>query len=56
MEPITIVSYVLTSFFGYYIGADLYNHYRYQQNFHTTISKLNDISIKLNRIEHKIIN
>ena len=25
MEPLTIIAYVLTSFFGYYIGSDISN-------------------------------
>jgi hypothetical protein len=26
MEPITLLTYILSSFFGYYVGADIWNH------------------------------
>lgn len=54
MEPITILTYMLTSFYGYYIGSDLYNYYLYRRNHNETIHTLDAITRTLTRIDTRI--
>lgn len=54
MEPITSMTYILTYFFGYYIGSDLYNYYIYRRDFTQIINNLDRIENSLNRLSSNI--
>lgn len=64
MEPITTLTYVMTSFFGYYIGADMYNYIKMKMEFNEIrnkldsinnhLYKLDSIEARLNRIDGKL--
>jgi hypothetical protein len=56
MEPVsTTAIYALLSYFiGYYVGGDLYNYYKSQQNFRHIESELIDIKRKLNTIDNRL--
>ena len=43
MEPITTITYLLTTFFGYYVGADMWNQTKLK-------SEMDKIKRKLDRI------
>jgi len=43
MEPITILTYVLTTFFGYYIGTNAFDKIEYTSNFREIKRKLDDL-------------
>ena len=45
MEPITTITYLLTTFFGYYVGADMWNQIK---------CRLDRISSSLNRMDSKL--
>ena len=47
MEPITILTYILSSFFGYYIGSDMWNYIKFRSEFEEIKSRLDDIKAKL---------
>lgn len=48
MEPIIVLTYIVTSFFGYYIGTDMGNYIRCRSDYNEINSRLDkiDISIK----------
>jgi hypothetical protein len=54
MEPITMLTYTLTYFVGYYIGNDFYNYYIYRRDHTETINTLDTITKTLRRIETRI--
>jgi hypothetical protein len=54
MEPITSLSYILTSFFGYYIGADMYNYVKIKYEFNAVKNSLDNIILSLNLIDSKL--
>ena len=64
MEPITTLTYAMTSFFGYYIGADMYNYIKMKIEFNeirnkldtinSHLYKLDSIETRLNRIDSKL--
>ena len=43
MEPITLLTYVLTTFFGYCIGTDYWNYKTFSSDFREIKTKLNDL-------------
>lgn len=47
MEPIIVLTYIVTSFFGYYIGTDMGNYIKFRSDF-------DEIKSGLDRIERKI--
>jgi hypothetical protein len=51
MEPITIISYTLTSFFGYYIGTDMWNYVKFSSKFREIERKLDDLDIIKSRLD-----
>jgi len=51
MEPITIISYTLTSFFGYYIGTDMWNYVKFSSKFRDIERKLDDLDIIKSRLD-----
>ncbi len=51
MEPL---STMISLFFGYYIGTDLYNYYKSQQNFRELESELININRKLDKIDNRL--
>lgn len=54
---LVILTYVLTTFFGYYIGTDICNYINFTSNFQDIKRKLNnldEIKSQLNRIETNI--
>ena len=51
MEPITAIFYTLTTFFGYYVGADMYNYIKFKNEFNEIKYKLDTINESLNRLD-----
>ena len=43
MEPITILTYILAAFFGYYIGSDMWNYIKNRSEFEEIKGRLDDI-------------
>ena len=54
MEPITTLTYLLSSFFGYYIGLDIWNQIKFRSEFDEIKSTLDRIQSNLNRIDSKL--
>jgi hypothetical protein len=54
MEPLTSISYVLSVFFGYYIGTDFYNYSKTCKNHQETLNKFAVLEYKLATIESKL--
>lgn len=54
MEPITTITYLLTTFFGYYVGADMWNQIKLKYEMDELKSRLDRISSSLNRIDSKL--
>lgn len=57
MAPVKITTalYVmLCSFFGYYVGNDLYNYHKQKVWHNETINKLDSIESRLSSIESRI--
>jgi hypothetical protein len=54
MEPLTIISYILSSFFGYSIGADIWNQIKIKTELDELKNKLDSIHSHLNRIDSKL--
>lgn len=50
MEPITIISYTLTTFFAYYIGADFGNYIKYSREIEEIKGRLDRIHNSINNI------
>ena len=44
MEPIPLLTYIVTSFFGYYIGTDMGNYIRFRSDFEEIKLRLDKIS------------
>ena len=53
MDPITTLTYILTSFYGYYIGSDFYNYFKIRSNFEQVNNHLHSIETNLNRLLDK---
>ena len=51
MEPITIITYTLTTFFGYYIGTDMWNYVKFSSKFREIERKLDDLDIIKSRLD-----
>ena len=51
MEPLTIISYTLTTFFGYYIGTDMWNYVKFSSKFRGIERKLDDLDIIKSRLD-----
>ena len=51
MDPITSLSYILSSFFGYYIGADMYNYIKMKNEFNELRNKLDTINSRLHQLD-----
>jgi len=45
------ISYIVTAFFGYYIGTDFVNYNKTCKNHQETLSKLSTLERKLTAIE-----
>jgi len=54
MEPITTIGYMLTIFFGYYVGADMWNQIKIKTEFDEIKNKLDTINFNLNKIDRKL--
>jgi hypothetical protein len=54
MEPITVITYLLSSFFGYYVGADMYNYFTLKNEFREVKYKLDNITSSLNQLDSTI--
>jgi hypothetical protein len=54
MEPITFLSYTLTTFFGYYVGADMWNQLKFKAEMDEVKNKLDNMKLQLNRIDSKL--
>lgn len=48
VEPITTITYILITFFGYYVGADIYNYIYLKNEFSQIKSELYTMRIRLN--------
>jgi len=48
MEPI---SYILASFFGYYVGSDIWNYYTCRSEFDNIKNRLDKIQSDINHIK-----
>lgn len=53
MEPVLIICYLLTYSVGYFIGTDLYNHYKLREDFRDIRNELCDIKECLVSIKNK---
>ena len=51
MEPLTIISYTLTTFFGYYIGTDMWNYVKFSSKFREIERKLDDLDTIKSRLD-----
>jgi hypothetical protein len=51
MEPITTITYLLTTFFGYYVGADMWNQMKLKYEMDELKSRLDRISSNLNQLD-----
>ena len=51
MEPITTLTYVMYSFFGYYICADMYNYIKMKIEFNEVRNKLDSINSRLHQLD-----
>lgn len=54
MEPLTAISYLITSFVGFYIGAGIYNSYMSTRRHQAMMNYLGTITTSLDRTEAKI--
>ena len=52
MEPITTLTYLLTTFFGYYVGADIWNQKKFKAEMDEVKSRLDRISVNLNQLDN----
>lgn len=50
MEPITVLTYTVASFFGYYVVADIYNYIKLRSEFNEIRYELNVIKLKIDMI------
>lgn len=50
MEPITTLTYMLTFFFGYYIGSDMWNYIKFRSEFEEINYRLDSIEDSINLI------
>lgn len=54
MEPVTAICYLLTYSIGYFIGVDLYNHYKAREELHELKNELYDMKSVLKEINYNI--
>jgi hypothetical protein len=54
MEPIITLTYIVTTFFGYYVGADIWNQTKLKSEMDEVKNRLHNISSSLNRIDSKL--
>ena len=54
MEPITVLTYTVASFFGYYVGADIYNYIKLRSEFNEIIYDLDGIKLRLDGIKLRL--
>jgi hypothetical protein len=54
MEPIISLTYIVTIFFGYYVGADMYNYFTFKNEFREVKDKLDSITSSLNQLDNTI--
>ena len=50
MEPIIVLTYIVTSFFGYYIGTDMGNYIRHRSDYNEINTRLDRIDVSINRL------
>lgn len=50
MEPITVLTCTVASFFGYYVVADIYNYIKLRSEFNEIRYELNVIKLKIDMI------
>lgn len=53
MEPITTLTYILSSFYGYYISSDLCNYFIYRRDYNQLKRTLDSIEVSINRLDSK---
>lgn len=54
MEPITVLTYTVASFFGYYVVADIYNYIKMRTGFNEIRYELDEIKLRLDRINSNV--
>jgi hypothetical protein len=54
MEPITVLTYTVASFFGYYVGADIYNYIKLRSEFNEIRYDLDGIKLRLDKINSNV--
>ena len=50
MDPITTLTYLISSFYGYYIGCDIGNYFIYRRDYDKLKRTLENIESRLNII------
>ena len=50
MEPITMLTYTVACFFGYYGGSDIYNYIKLRSEFNEIRYDLDWIKLRLDKI------
>jgi len=53
MEPLTTLTYMLTSFIGYYITSDIWNYMKFQSQFQEINRRLNTMEYSLRYLTSK---
>ena len=54
MEPITVLTYTVASFFGYYVGSDIYNYIKLRSEFNEIRYDLDEIKLRLDKINSNV--
>ena len=54
MDPITSFTYILSAFFGYYIGSDIWNQNKFTSELNKIKNRLDSVNSSLSRIESKL--
>ena len=51
MEPLVTLSYILASFFSYYVGSYIWNYYTSRSEFDNIKNRLDKIQADINHIQ-----
>ena len=61
MEPIITLTYMLSTFFGYYVSADVWNQIKFKSEFNEVKNEFNEVkgrldivNLHLNSIDSKM--
>jgi hypothetical protein len=54
MEPIITLTYMLSTFFGYYVSADIWNQIKFKSEFNEVKAEFNAIKERLDSIDSKM--